>query len=151
MSRAGKLAAASAVALIALTNGVANAAPQPYGTNDYGGFTAILPPGTNGLANPFQLANFEASGARPPHNDDQYAPYANLVYAPLGLTASQIPNYFHDATFGAPPGQLERTYSPRGDVTIQRDNLGVPHVYGDTRAGRCSASVTRAPRIGSSS
>ncbi|HEY8640628.1 MAG TPA: hypothetical protein VIL53_09000 [Solirubrobacterales bacterium] len=64
MSRARKLAAASAVALIALTNGVANAAsPQPYGTNDYGGFNAILPPGTNGLANPFQLANFEATGA----------------------------------------------------------------------------------------
>lgn len=52
------------MALIALTNGVANAAsPQPYGTNDYGGFNAILPPGTNGLANPFQLANFEATGA----------------------------------------------------------------------------------------
>jgi len=30
---------------------------------------------------------------------------------------------------------VERTYSPRGDVTIERDNLGVPHVYGDTRAG----------------
>ncbi len=137
MSRAGKLAAASAVALIAFTNGVANAAavPQPYRTNDYGGFNAILPPGTNGLANPFQLANFEATGARPPHNDDQYASYANLVYAPLGLSATQIPNFFHDASFGTPPGQVERTYSPRSDVTIQRDHLGVPHVYGDTRAG----------------
>ncbi len=80
-------------------------------------------------------ANFEASGARPAHNDDQYAPYQNLVYAPLGLTASQIPQYFHDASFGTPPGQVERTYNPRADVTIQRDRLGVPHVYGDTRAG----------------
>jgi acyl-homoserine lactone acylase PvdQ len=137
VSNAGKLAAAVAVALIGLTSGVAGAAPapQPYRTNDYGGFNAVLPPGTNGLANLFQLGQFETNGARPPHNDDQYVPYRDLVYAPPGLTAAQIPNYFHDASFGVVPGQLERTYSPRPDVTIQRDGLGVPHVYGDTRAG----------------
>jgi acyl-homoserine lactone acylase PvdQ len=124
------------VASTALTGAASAApAPQPYRTNDYGGFNAILPPGTNGLSNPFQLAQFEATGTRPPHNDDQYAPYQNLLYAPLGLTASQIPNYFHDASFGTPPGQVERSYSPRSDVTIQRDRLGVPHVYGSTRAG----------------
>jgi acyl-homoserine lactone acylase PvdQ len=136
VSRGAKIAAATAAALIGLTCGLASAAtPQPYRTNDYGGFNAILPPGTNGFANLLQLGNFQASGARPPHNDDQYAAYQNLVYAPLGLTAAQIPNYYHDASFGTPPGQVERTYSPRSDVTIQRDNLGVPHVYGDTRAG----------------
>ena len=123
------------MALIALMTAVASAAPQPYRTNDYGGFNAILPPGTNGLANPLQLGSFLTTGARPPHNNDQYAPYRDLVYAPPGLTAAQIPNYFHDASFGTPPGQVERTYSPRGDLTIQRDSLGVPHVYGDSRAG----------------
>ena len=123
------------MALIALTSTVALAAPQPYQTNDYGGFNAILPPGTNGLANPLQLGGFLTSGARPPHNNDQYAPYRDLVYAPPGLTEADIPKYFHDASFGTPPGQVERTYSPRADVTIQRDNLGVPHVYGDTRVG----------------
>ncbi len=69
------------------------------------GFNAILPPGTNGLANPLQLGSFLTSGARPPHNNDQYAPYRDLVYAPQGLTAAQIPNYFHDASFGVAPGQ----------------------------------------------
>lgn len=137
MSAVGKLAGATAVALIALTGAVANAAPapQPFRTNDFGGFNAILPPGTNGLANPLQLGSFLTTGARPPHNNDQYAPYRDLVYAPPGLTAAQIPNYFHDASFGVAPGQVERTYSPRGDVTIQRDALGVPHVYGDSRVG----------------
>jgi acyl-homoserine lactone acylase PvdQ len=137
VSRAGKLAAAIAVILIASTSGVAGAAPtpQPYRTNDYGGFNAILPPGANGLANPFQLGQFQATGKRPPHNDDQYAPYRDLVYAPPGLTAAQIPNYFHDASFGTPRTQVERTYSPRADVTVQRDRLGVPHVYGATRTG----------------
>jgi acyl-homoserine lactone acylase PvdQ len=130
-----KLGGATAVALLALTCAVAAAAPQPYRTNDYGGFNAILPAGTNGLANPLQLGGFLATGARPPHNNDQYAPYRDLVYAPPGLTAADIPRYFHDASFGVAPGQLERQYSPRGDVTVQRDALGVPHVYGDTREG----------------
>jgi acyl-homoserine lactone acylase PvdQ len=133
----GKLAAATVVALIAFMAGTASAAaaPQPYRTNDYGGFNAIMPPGTNGLANPLQLGSFLSTGSRPPHNNDQYGPYRDLVYAPLGLTAAQIPSYYHDASFGTPPGQVERSYSPRGDVTIQRDALGVPHVYGDSRAG----------------
>jgi acyl-homoserine lactone acylase PvdQ len=30
---------------------------------------------------------------------------------------------------------VERTYSPRADVTIQRDRLGVPHIYGAGRLG----------------
>src|SRR4051812_35794270 len=95
VSRGAKLAAATVAALVWLTCGLAPAAtPQPYRSNDFGGFNAILPPGTNGFANLLQLGNFQTSGARPSHNDDQYAPYQNLVYAPLGLTAAQIPNYF---------------------------------------------------------
>jgi acyl-homoserine lactone acylase PvdQ len=135
--RTAKLVAATAMAIAALTSAVASAAPapQPFRTNDFGGFNAILPPGANGFATFSQIVNFLTTGARPPHNNDQYAPYRDLVYAPPGLTAAQIPTYFHDASFGTPPGQVERTYSPRGDVTIQRDGLGVPHVYGDTRAG----------------
>jgi acyl-homoserine lactone acylase PvdQ len=130
-----KLFAATVAALLATTAGSAAAAtPEPYRTNDYGGFNAILPPGTNGFANFFQLGAFLSTGNRPPHNNDQYAPYRDLVYA-QGLTASQIPSYYHDASFGTPPGQVERSYSPRGDVAIQRDSLGVPHVYGDSRAG----------------
>ena len=60
----------------------------------------------------------------------------NLVYATPGLTAAQLPEFFKDASFGVRPGDVERTYSPRPDVTIQRDKgFGVPHVYGRTRAG----------------
>jgi acyl-homoserine lactone acylase PvdQ len=131
------VAAIAAIALAATTAVPASAAPtpDPYRANDFGGFNAILPPGTNGLDNGIQLANFLTTGARPPHNNDQYAPYENLVYAPRGLTAAQIPSYYHDASFGVASGQVERTYSPRDDVTIQRDQLGVPHVYGSSRSG----------------
>ena len=41
----------------------ARARSQPYGTNDYGGFRNILPPGTNGLDDAPQLAQYEANQA----------------------------------------------------------------------------------------
>ncbi|HEX6458529.1 MAG TPA: penicillin acylase family protein [Thermoleophilaceae bacterium] len=111
-------------------------APQPYGANDGGGFRNILPPGENGFDNAAQLAAFEATKARPPHNDDQLGMYSNLIYAAPGLTEAQIPSYFKDATFGVQPNDVESTESPRSDVTIERDKgFGVPHVYGATRAG----------------
>jgi acyl-homoserine lactone acylase PvdQ len=110
--------------------------PQPYGTNDYGGFRNILPPGQNGFDNLTQLGAFETSGQRPEHNDDQLAMYANLVHAVPGLTAAQLSDYFKDATFGVKPDNVAGTESPRSDVTIERDKqFGVPHIYGTTRSG----------------
>jgi acyl-homoserine lactone acylase PvdQ len=114
----------------------AQAAPAPYGANDAGGFRNVLPPGENGLGTLLQiLASKGPTHPLPPHLADQQALYENLVYASPALTDDQIPNYFKDATFGVPPGQLESTIEPRPGVTIQRDSAyGVPHVYGDTRA-----------------
>jgi acyl-homoserine lactone acylase PvdQ len=124
------------IALLALCAPAAAApTPEPYGTNDAGGFRAVLPPGANGFVNGPQLLAFQAGGVRPAHNDDQLAPYRDLLFAAPGLAASNIDRYFHDAGFGVPPGQVERTYSPRSDVTIERDSLGVPHVYGATLNG----------------
>ena len=110
--------------------------PQPYGTHDSGGFRNVLPPGQGGLANAAQIAAFEADNtAYPPHTQDQLGLYANLMYAVPGLNTAQIGNYYKDATFGAKPSNVERTYSPRSDVTIVRDQYGVPRIYGSTRAG----------------
>ena len=116
---------------------VAGAAlPQPYGTNDAGGFRNVLPPGENGLDTVSQLATFQATGAYPPHWVDQQPLYNNLIYAAPNLTNAQIPTYFKDATFGVKPGQVESTTVPPGrpGVTIVRDRAyGVPHIYGNTR------------------
>jgi len=109
--------------------------PQPYGTNDHGGFRNILPPGASGFDNGPQLIQFEATGQRPPHADDQRDMYANLVGAAPNIGAADLPSFFKDATFGVLPQNAERTYSPRPDVTIVRDRFGVPHIYGSTRAG----------------
>ena len=75
--------------------------------------------------------------------------YANLVYATPGLKDSQILDYFKDGSFGVEPANVERTETPElrdrrsrrrpnsahcDDVTIVRDQFGVPHIYGQDRA-----------------
>src|SRR5947208_11942493 len=84
----------------------AHAAPTPgaYGENGVAGFHDILPPGTNGLVNGPQLVQYELNGARPKHNDDQLAMYADLVRATPGLTAADLSKYYKDSTFGVQPG-----------------------------------------------
>src|SRR3954469_23064501 len=118
--------------------GLPTAGPTPgaYQAHDGKGFRDILPPGTRGRYNAVELAAFLASGQTVPHCCDQLGMYRDLVYATPGLTAAQVPSFFKDSSFGVAPGQAERTYSPRSDVTIVRDKaFGVPHVYGSTRDG----------------
>ncbi|HEX2706787.1 MAG TPA: penicillin acylase family protein [Solirubrobacterales bacterium] len=115
--------------------GAQAATPAPYGTNDAGAFRNVLPPGENGLDNVQQLFSFRGQGLLPPHFADQQPLYENLVYGAPTLTEAQIPNFYKDATFGVPAGQVESTIEPKPGVTIQRDSAyGVPHIYGDTRA-----------------
>jgi acyl-homoserine lactone acylase PvdQ len=109
--------------------------PGAYQENDFGGFRNVLPPGENGLGNAADLAAFMGGGARPPHSDDQLPLYRDLLSAYPGLDDTKLDTYFKDASFGVKPEDVERTYSPRDDVTIVRDNYGVPHIYGATRAG----------------
>src|SRR5215211_2985831 len=126
---------ATAVALALPTGAMAAAPPQPYGKHDAGGFRNVLPPAQGANASLQDIIAFEATGRRPPHSDDQLGMYTNLAFAVPGLKRSDIPRYFKDATFGVKPGNVESTESPRSDVTIVRDNFGVPHIYGSTRPG----------------
>jgi acyl-homoserine lactone acylase PvdQ len=108
---------------------------QSYGASDYRGFRNVLPPGTNGLDNLAQLAQFRATGTRPAHSSDQRAMYSGLTTAAGSITPATIPDYFKDATFGVPPGETGSSESPEAGVTIVRDKrFGVPHIYGTTRS-----------------
>jgi len=130
-----RFAAFLAVASLFAVAPAVQAAPQPYGTNDAGGFRNVLPPGENGTASLAQILAFRSSGAIPPHFADQQALYEDLVYGAPGLTDAQVPAYFKDATFGVAAAGVESTIEPRPGVTIVRDSAyGVPHIYGDTRA-----------------
>jgi acyl-homoserine lactone acylase PvdQ len=131
----GAVVVALAMVVVPSTSWAASNPVQPYGTNDFGGFRNILPPGTNGLDNIVQLAAFKAFGHRPPHNDDQLAMYHDLTTAAPNILESQIGNFFKDATFGVKAGQVGKIESPEPGVVIEWDKqYAVPHVYGDTRA-----------------
>ncbi len=130
----GLFAAAAVAALIAAAPAPA-AVPQPYGTNDAGGFRNVLPPGENGLDTAPQLLTFQLNGTYPDHWMDQQPLYNRLIYAAPTLTDSLVPDYFKDATFGVRPGAVASTTVPPGrpGVTIVRDKAyGVPHIYGTT-------------------
>jgi penicillin amidase len=124
------------VALGALAPAAAQAAaPGPY-ENVGSQYRNVLPPGSNGLSNGVELAAFLATGERPSHNSDQLPLYRDLLPAAPGLKKKEVASYFKDASFGVAPGDVAREYRPRDDVVIQRDrSFGVPHIYGDTRAG----------------
>ena len=53
-----------------------------------------------------------ANGTYPPHANDQFAMYGNLVYNSPSLRKQDIPNWFKDASFGAKGNDQERVYSP---------------------------------------
>src|SRR5256714_5390145 len=129
-------------ALLALTTAPASAGlldngptPGAYRENDFGGFRNVLPPGENGFDNAVDLARFEASQSRPTHSDDQLPLYRDLLTNYRSLNDAGVDRFFKDASFGVKPQDVERTYSPRDDVTIVRDSYGVPHIYGSTRVG----------------
>ena len=126
---------AAALVLAAVALGAPQ--PDPYQQGDYKGFWNVLPPGENGLVNGPQLLAFEGDNSqRPPHSDDQLRMYGDLVHVAPNLKVEDIPKYFKDASFGVKPEDVERSYSPRADVTIVRDKgSGTGHVYGSTREG----------------
>src|SRR4051794_32709995 len=129
------LAPAAASAQLPIGGSPGGPAPGAYREHDAGGFLNVLPPGENGLANAFDLAAFEANQTRPANFDDQLPLYRDLLTGYPQLTTAKLTDYYKDASFGVKPEDVVRTYSPRDDVTIERDRFGVPHVYGSTRAG----------------
>jgi acyl-homoserine lactone acylase PvdQ len=134
-TRTAKAVFAASLLVIAVAAPTTSAAPQPYGTNDAGGFRNVLPPGENGLDTLAQIFAFRGTGVIPSHFADQQPLYENLVYGSPGLTDDGVGAYFKDATFGVPAGEVASTIEPKAGVTIVRDAAyGIPHIYGDTRA-----------------
>jgi acyl-homoserine lactone acylase PvdQ len=104
---------------------------QEFG--DARGFLNILPPGQDGVLNgPEEIA--AQAGSYPPHVLDQLGMYGDLVYHAPGLTEARLLEFYKDASFGVPDGDIDRVYSPTPDVTVIRDrSFGVPHIFGETR------------------
>jgi len=134
---AGAVAISTAGAPAAAASGPAGYSPRPvYRADDFarGQAMFILPAGENGLVNAAQLNKFLATGQRPPHSQDQLAPYENLEFGYPSLTNSALHNYYLDESFGVKRGDIIRTEhpSPAVPVVIYRDTHDIPHVYGKT-------------------
>lgn len=119
---------------------VAQAAPEETElpeVTDYcaGQCSDILPPGQNGNATLVDILLHQSLGTKPPHADDQLDTYASLEHGYRGLTTDTINDFFTDASFGVGEDEAESVHRPRHDVTIVRDELGIPHIYGTTRSG----------------
>jgi acyl-homoserine lactone acylase PvdQ len=119
--RAFALTTAMAVALVPLATTTASAAPPE--TIDLLRAYSIIPPGQDALT----------------HSKDQLAMYAALADDD-DLTEEELGDLFHPFQFG-PGDVIEREYQPPGrtDVTIYRDDFGIPHIYGDTDVGAAYA------------
>ena len=121
------------------TPGTGGYSPRPtYRADDFAAGQAmdILPAGENGLVNVAQFKRFEKTGQRPPHSQDQLAPYENLEFGYRSLTDSALGQYYLDESFGVRPGQIIATEhpSPAVPVVIYRDRHDIPHIYGATNA-----------------
>ncbi|MFP5298439.1 MAG: penicillin acylase family protein, partial [Actinomycetota bacterium] len=103
-----------AAVVLLVTPGAAAAPPE---VTDKMTAWGILVPGQSGVA-------FS-------HDKDQRDAYAALVDDD-NVTPDELPNYFHSLQFGV--DEITEEYMPPGrtDVTIYRDALGVPAVYGDS-------------------
>jgi len=135
----------SVLALVALTPGFGAAAnaegsslTPTFRANDYasGHVLAVLPPGEDGLVNASELLQAEAPGGAPPaHSGDQTPPYQTLLYGAASLDDAGLSAYFHDESFGVRSQDVTRVERPDPSipVTIYRDRLDIPHIYGDTR------------------
>jgi acyl-homoserine lactone acylase PvdQ len=133
-------AAAALFTATAATAGASASAAAPKASSlqvvdDCGGQCYdILPPGENGNETLAQIILFKLFGTHPGNNDDQLGPYANLVNAATGLTDAQINQFYNSSSLGVPAGDVERTETPEAGVTIVRDDSGIPHITGQTRA-----------------
>ncbi len=138
--------AVATTALLAVSVASASAAPPipgAYQDHDYGGFRNILPPAQGANANAAEVAAFQANGTYPPfttgrqlddvQEPDLRHPRAEGLRDPATSTRTRAS--------GSSRHLIVDTYSPRGDVTIERDDYGVPHIYGrqprrgDVRSG----------------
>ncbi len=105
---------------------------------DYGGVRNILPPGSDGTSTALDVlalgGSTTATSTSPTNAADQLELYDALTtMAPSSISQNDLNTLFKDASFT--PEKVVSTSTPRPDVTIERDEFGVPFITGTTFAG----------------
>ena len=152
MSRAATRVAAvvSALAALAVASAPAQAAPAPIGyqQNDVGGFRNILPPGQGQNVNAAEVAAFLGGGhAAAVHRRPATTCTRTSSTRRPGCRTPRSTTSSRTRASASAPGTSTETYTPLcilptapqsdacENVTIVRDEFGVPHIYGETRLG----------------
>ena len=137
---------ASAAAVLTAITVLAGLSPMPAGSaapgavsgDPYGRLYNILPPGSNGTATATDLLKLggstTATATTPTNFADQLEMYDGLTKVePSKLTHDDIERLFKHENFT--PDEVVSTSTPRSDVTIERDQFGVPFINGTTFEG----------------
>jgi acyl-homoserine lactone acylase PvdQ len=102
--------------------------------NDYGGFYSVLAVGQGKSASALDLLGNQTVGAIPAEFQNQRGLYVDLGPLAQNVNAENFGRFFKPGRFGTPAGDIASYELPRPGVSIVRDRLNVPHVYGKTRA-----------------
>src|SRR3979409_265235 len=97
---------------------MASADAPAYRSNDYGNVLNVLPPGSAGNANAVQAAPWlpvpgnPLPKTYPPHFNDQFGMYQDLLYGYGGLQDSGLSGFYKDASVGGQPADIGSAYAP---------------------------------------
>ncbi|MFK0244178.1 penicillin acylase family protein [Amycolatopsis azurea] len=134
------------LAAVVVAPGGAGASPGSSGAPppdyvDYCGAQChdILPGGQGGGVPTWRFLEHAATtlSTQMTNSDDQRNLYEKLPTGYQGLTDDKIGQFMNSASFGMPKGTVPKIVVPeaRKDVTISRDDRGIPHIKGVTRDG----------------
>ena len=126
--------AAGAAASLALFGATATA-QEPLAVPAFEGFNSVLAQGEGESIEAPELAANQTSGALPDTFVNQQPLYVDIMPRAATLGPEDIGRFYKDSRFGAMPGGVASTSTPRPGVRIMRDaRFGVAHIYADTRA-----------------
>jgi acyl-homoserine lactone acylase PvdQ len=108
--------------------------PPPLAVPAFEGFNSVLAQGEGeSIEGPELIAN-QTSDELPDTFTNQQPLYVDIMPRAATLAPEDIARYYKDTRFGAMPGGVGSTYSPRPGVRVFRDaRFGMAHIYGDTR------------------
>ena len=109
--------------------------PPPLTVPAFDGFNSVLAQGEGESIEADELAANQASGELPDTFTNQQPLYVDIMPRAATLGPEDIGRFYKDTRFGAMPGGVGSTSTPRPGVTIFRDaRFGMAHIYGNTRA-----------------
>ncbi|HEX8052808.1 MAG TPA: penicillin acylase family protein [Thermoleophilaceae bacterium] len=125
---------AAVAAVLALAAPGVAVAQEPLTVPAFEGFNSVLAQGEGESIEAPELAANQASGALPDTFVNQQPLYVDIMPRAATLGPGDIGRFYKDSRFGAMPGGVGSTTTPRPGVRILRDaRFGVAHIYGDTR------------------